>query len=64
MLIDSLVMTLTLQITPAEAIALRDALALSGRKPDYNFTLDPLWNQVSDFIHDMAQQGILPVNSY
>ena len=56
-------MTLTLQISPAEAIALRDALALSSRKPDYDFTLDPLWDQISDFIYDMAHQGVLPTGA-
>jgi len=54
------VMTLTLELTPAEALALRDALALSGRQPDYNFTLDPLWARIGDYIYDLCQQGILP----
>lgn len=51
---------LTLKITPEEALALRDALALSSRHCDYDFTLDPLWTDVGDFVYDMAQQGVLP----
>lgn len=51
---------LTLRITPQEALALRDALALSARAADYDFTLDPLWSQVGDYIYDLCQQGILP----
>jgi hypothetical protein len=53
-------MTLQITLTPAEAIALRDALALSSRAPDYDFTLDPLWSQVGDYIYDLCQQGLLP----
>ena len=53
-------MTLTLELTPAEALAPRDALALSGRQPDDNFTLDLLWARIGDYIHDLCQQGILP----
>ena len=51
---------LTLNITPEEALALRDALALSARAADYNFTLDPLWSDISDYIYELSQQGILP----
>jgi hypothetical protein len=53
-------MTLQITLTPAEAIALRDALALSSRAADYDFTLDPLWSQVGDYIYDQCQQGLLP----
>ena len=51
---------LTLNINPEEALALRDALALSARAADYNFTLDPLWSDISDYIYELSQQGILP----
>lgn len=60
MLTDRPAMTLTLELTPAEALALRDALALSGRQPDYNFTLEPVWARIGDYIYDLCQQGILP----
>lgn len=53
-------MTLQITLTTAEAIALRDALALSSRAMDYDFTLDPLWSQVGDYIYDQCQQGLLP----
>lgn len=53
-------MTLQITLTPAEAIALRDALALSSRAADYNSTLDPLWSQVGDYIYDLCQQGLIP----
>lgn len=51
---------LTVTLTPDEALALRDALALSGRQPDYNFTLDPLWSEIGDYIYDLCQRGVLP----
>lgn len=54
---------LTLTITPKEALALRDALALSSRAADYDFTLDPLWSDVGDFVYDMAKQGFLPAGA-
>lgn len=54
---------LTLHITPQEALALRDALALSSRAADYDFTLDPLWSDVGDFVYDMAKQGFLPAGA-
>lgn len=53
-------MNLTITLTPDEALALRDALALSGRQPDSNFTLEPLWSKVGDFIYDLSQRGVLP----
>lgn len=61
MLMDRPVLTLT--ITPKEALALRDALALSSRAADYDFTLDPLWSDVGDFVCDMAKQGFLPAGA-
>jgi hypothetical protein len=51
---------LQISLTPAEALALRDALALSSRAADHNFTLDPLWSKVGDYIYDLCQQGVLP----
>ena len=53
-------MNLTITLTPSEALALRDALALSGRQPDYNFTLDPLWSEIGDYIYHLCQRGVLP----
>jgi hypothetical protein len=53
-------MNLTITLTPSEALALRDALALSGRQPDYNFTLDPLWSEIGDYIYNLCQRGVLP----
>jgi len=52
-------MTLQITLTTAEAIALRDALALQQGR-DYDFTLAPLWSQVGDYIYDQCQQGLLP----
>lgn len=51
---------LTLNINPEEALALRDALALSSRAADYKFTLDPLWSQIDDYIYGLSQRKLLP----
>lgn len=49
LLFDRTAMTLHLQLTPAQAFALRDALASAARHPDYDYDLDPIWDLVGEY---------------
>ena len=42
-------MTLHLCLSPAQAFALRDALAGAARNPDYDYELDPIWDTTCDY---------------
>ncbi len=53
-------MNLRLTLNRKEAIALRDAMALSSRHCDYDFTLERVWTEVGDWIYDLEQRDLQP----
>jgi hypothetical protein len=53
-------MDLRITLTRKEAIALRDAMALSSRHCDDDFTLDRIWSEVGDWIDELEQRGLQP----
>lgn len=56
-------MTLHLTLTPAQAFALRDALATAAHHPDYDTDLDPLWSLVGDYCERrLSHRTPLPVH--
>lgn len=53
-------MDLRLTLNRKEAIALRDAMALSSRHCDYDFTLDRIWSEVGDWIDELEHRELKP----
>lgn len=53
-------MNLRLTLNRKEAIALRDAMALSSRHCDYDFTLERVWSEIGDWICDLEQRDLQP----
>jgi hypothetical protein len=53
-------MDLRITLNRTEAIALRDAMALSSRHCDYDFTLDRIWTEIGDWIYELEQRELQP----
>jgi len=53
-------MDLRITLNRAEAIALRDAMALSPRRCDQDFTLNRIWSELGDWINELEQRELQP----
>ena len=53
-------MDLHITLNRKEAVALRDALALSPRHCDDDFTLDRIWSEIGDWIYELEQRELQP----